>query len=161
MQPCCISKQNPRYLCNTMAKTAQDHKQPLSDYLGISSATICLIHCLATPVLMSMGVSVHDHAGHDHGWMMLLSHSWDFLFLGIGLFAVAFSARHTSNKSRKALLWGSYLFLVCAVMLEHVGPIFQYLTYGASLALIATHWSNIKAILRRREEEVECVSEGC
>lgn len=124
------------------------NRRQLSDYLGISSATICLIHCLAAPILMSMGVAVHDHEGHDHGWQMLLSHGWDFVFLGIGFVAVILSSRHMSSRPRKFLLWGSFAFLAAAILLEHVGPIFQYLVYASSVALILTHTANIKAILK-------------
>ena len=129
---------------------ASHHRKPLSDYLGISSATICLIHCLAAPVLMSMGIAVHDHEGHAHGWEILLSHGWDFVFLGIGLIAVILSSRHMNSRPRKFLLWGSFGFLTAAILLEEAGSIFQYLVYASSLALILTHTANIKAILRRQ-----------
>ncbi len=139
-------------------------KKPLSDYLGISSATICLLHCLASPILMSMGVAVHDHApGHDHGhgWEVLLSHSWDFLFLGIGLAAVWWSASHTHHRGRKLLLWVSFSFLAGAILLEQVGFLFQILTYAASILLISAHAANIRAIFQGRQSEVVCVDKAC
>lgn len=126
-------------------------RRTFSDYLGISSATVCLIHCLAAPVLMSMGISVHEHEGQAHGWGILLSHSWDFLFLGIGLIAVIFSSRHMENNIRKILLWSSFGFLTAAILFEHVGPMFQYLTYISSLALILMHSTNIMGLLQSKK----------
>ena len=141
-------------------------KKPLSDYLGISSATICLLHCLASPILMSMGVAVHNHTpGHDHhhghGWEVLLSHSWDFLFLGIGLVAVWWSARHTTHRGRKLLMWVSFGFLAGAILLEQLGPLFQFLTYVASVMLISAHAANIRAIFQGKQSEVVCLDEAC
>ncbi len=145
-----------------MRKPNSDKKRPISDYLGISSATVCLIHCLATPILMSLGISVHDHGhAHDHGWTMLLSHGWDFLFLGIGFLAVLWSANHTKHLGRKVLLWASFLFLAGAVLLEDHGATFQYFTYAASLVLIATHAANIRALFSGRQEDVVCVTDHC
>ena len=145
-----------------MSNSTPTQKRPLADYLGISSATICLIHCLATPILLSMGISVHEHhEGHEHGWMLLLAHGWDFVFLGFGFLAVFWSSRHTFHLGRKLLLWASFLFLAAAVLMEEHGATFQYLTYIASLALIATHAANIKAILTGRQEAVVCESAEC
>ncbi len=148
-----------------MSKSSQTPtSRPLADYLGISSATLCLIHCLATPVLMLMGVAVHGaHEGHDHshGWMVLLGHGWDFLFLGIGFLAVLWSTSHTHHLGRKILLWLSFVFLAGAILLEHMGPVFQYLTYLASLVLIFAHASNIKAILSNRNKTFVCMSDDC
>lgn len=131
----------------------------LADYLGISSATICLLHCLATPILVSMGVHVHAHEGHDHGWTLLLSHGWDFLFLGIGFLAVYWSSRHTFHPGRKALLWASFAFLAGAILLEHWGPMFQYLTYLASGLLIFAHIRNLRALVSGKQ--VVCTSGAC
>ncbi|MDP5169667.1 MAG: MerC domain-containing protein [Bacteroidia bacterium] len=145
-----------------MSKHTSSNPRPISDYLGISSATICLIHCLATPILMSMGVAVHEHEGHEHGWMLLLSHGWDFLFLGIGFAAVLWSSMRAASTSKKVLLWASYAFLVGAILMEHWGPLFQYLTYFASLLLISAHASNIKAILSgKHNDKFVCASDEC
>ena len=85
-----------------------------SDYIGIVSATICLIHCIAMPIFF--GVFMHSHGGHDH------SHhegfKVDYIFLLIGLVAIIFSTKHTDNKWIRAFLWISYLILVTSVIFE-------------------------------------------
>ncbi|MEL6675976.1 MAG: MerC domain-containing protein [Bacteroidota bacterium] len=122
-----------------------------SDWIGIFSAFLCLIHCLAGPVLIGLGAHVHVHetaAGtHEHA-SIWLSHSWDFLFLAIGLVAVWFSARHTSSSLLKVLLWAAYLFLAAMLMLEAYAEVFRYLAYAASLALIGAHILNLRTLIR-------------
>lgn len=116
-----------------------------SDYLGIASATICLIHCLAGPVVL--GATAHAHDGHAAHW--LADHRWDYFFLLLGLAAVWYSARHTAHRAMKVLLWLTYAFLAASILLETQAWIFRYLVYGASAGLIVAHLLNLRQMLRR------------
>ena len=116
-----------------------------SDYLGITSALICLLHCLAAPVLMGWGVLAHSHG--ENFW---LDHSWDYVFLGLGLIAVWFSSEHTHQKFLKVLLWITFGLLCGTVFLGHSYPVFQVLAFAASLGLIFAHLLNLKETLKRR-----------
>lgn len=129
-----------------------------ADYLGITSAFVCLLHCLATPVLLWAGTYAHAHPVHAHEsaepvtteawWHLLLHHGWDFLFLGLGLFAVWQAAKHASGPMR-GLLWAAFAFLAGAILLEHYAELFRYLAYGASLLLIGLHLYNLRDAFRR------------
>lgn len=129
-------------------------KEHLSDYIGIISAFLCLIHCLAGPILMSAGLVAHNHSHslggdeHLHGDHFLLHRGWDFVFLTIGLFAVIFSTRHTPTKWIKSLLWITFGFLAGAILLEEQAPFFQYLVYISSIALIVAHYANISQLIK-------------
>lgn len=128
-----------------------------SDYLGIISAIICLLHCLAGP--LTVGAAVHLHEHHDHSGHWYLDHRWDYFFLLLGFVAVWFSARHTQRRLMKGLLWFTYVALAGAILMESQAWIFQYLVYGASLALISVHVYNLRHLLRRQRQQ--CVSPTC
>jgi hypothetical protein len=131
-----------------------------ADYLGITSAFVCLLHCLATPVLLWAGTYAHAHPVHVHvhetaaagtheaWWHVFLHHGWDFLFLGLGLIAVWQAAKHASGPIR-GLLWAAFVFLAGAILLEHYADLFRYLAYGASVLLIGLHLYNLRHTFRR------------
>lgn len=124
-----------------------------ADYAGIIAAMVCLIHCLAAPLLL--GAAAHSHAtleGHAHHhadapWY--LHRAWDFVFLGIGLVAVWYSTRHSHQRWMKRLLWGTFGALAFSVLLEAQGEWFRYLVYAASLVLVSAHLLQLRQVSRR------------
>ena len=62
------------------------------DFLGISSATLCLIHCVLFPLLALIPVGI----SHNH-WI-------DLLFVMIGLYAVVKILKTNVQKYIKAIL---------------------------------------------------------
>ncbi len=123
-----------------------------ADYAGIIAAIICLIHCLAGPLIL--GVTAHNH-GHEHTaegpWY--LHRSWDFVFLGAGLLAVWQSSRHSQQRWMKSLLWITFGFLAGAVLLEEQGPWFRYLVYLSSLGLIVAHLFHLRRHLSPSDKD--------
>lgn len=69
--------------CNSSCESGESGKSPsrVLDLLGILAAVICLIHCLALPVVMTfLPTLIHAHHHHDHndsthiilaGWVLL------------------------------------------------------------------------------------------
>jgi len=115
-----------------------------SDYLGIISAVLCLIHCLLAPTLMGAYAHSHEAIHSNESGEFFLHHNWDYVFLGLGLLAVWLSSRHTSQLALKVLLWLTYGFLAASVLLEGQGELFQNLVYISSIALIMVHVLNIR-----------------
>lgn len=124
----------------------------LADYTGILAAFVCLLHCLAGPIVMGATVGAH---GHDHSadgpWY--LHRAWDFVFLGIGFLAVAYSARHTPRPWMKRLLWASFASLTAAILFETYGQVFRLLVYLFSVVLIGAHLYNLRNLWRRRPKQ--------
>ena len=106
-----------------------------ADIIGISSAVLCLIHCLLTPFLV---LFFHEYQ-HTHAhWLRL-----DYLFLLVGLFAVYHAVKHGVSPKIKAALWSSLGVLSVAIVLhEHIHWM-TYVAYTASFALISTHLVNL------------------
>lgn len=120
-----------------------------ADYAGIIAAVVCLIHCLAAPLMLGAAAHGHTHT-HEHvadgPWY--LHRGWDFVFLSIGLFAVWYSSRHSHRRWMNRLLWGSFGFLALSVLLEASGEIFRYLVYLSSLVLVTAHLLQLRQATR-------------
>jgi hypothetical protein len=126
-----------------------------SDLIGIVSATICLIHCIAVPLFFAY--YVHDQAStvRAFGPQVELQHAHyhlgsigffkvDYIFLIIGLIAIIFSSKHTANKWIRIGLWVSYFALAGSVLMEETSYFFQVTLYIASVALIGAHVVNLR-----------------
>lgn len=116
----------------------QEHKINInSDLIGISSSVLCIIHCLALPVLFVTGgfAGVDAHAAEGFHWM-------DMAFAGIALLAAFFTGRHTHRKYIRKLLTAGWLMFMAGVLLKGDG-ILHYLMHAGSLVLIATHVHNL------------------
>ena len=102
------------------------------DILGISSATVCLMHCLVFPLLTILPL------GLSHNPFI------DLLFASIGLFAI-FKIIKKSN------LWVSGIFVVSmaliwiSVLSELILDIHLDLIYFGGIGMIAGHLLNYKS----------------
>ncbi len=102
----------------------------LADYTGAINSGLCIIHCLLTPVLVVW-------LGHQ------AEHALEWLFLGISLVAVFFTARHTAIPALRAGLWVAFVVFAASILLGHDWPPAEYLAYGASGVLVVLHLINL------------------
>jgi chromate transport protein ChrA len=113
-----------------------------ADILGISASLLCMIHCLALPVMISLGYIFkfsddHDHV-HEH-W-----HWMDYFFVFLAIWAVYNAAKNTHSKRIKIALWIAVLFFSIAILLHDINPFMIVISIGASLALVIIHIINWK-----------------
>jgi chromate transport protein ChrA len=113
-----------------------------ADILGISASLLCMIHCLAFPVMISLGYIFkfsddHDHV-HEH-W-----HWMDYFFVFLAIWAVYNAAKNTHSKRIKIALWIAVLFFSIAILLHDINPFMIVISIGASLALVIIHIINWK-----------------
>ena len=118
MQPCCIYIIMKTYL--------------KSDWLGIASASLCVVHCLFTPFLIFL-------ATYFSWW-----HDVSYLFLLISFFAAYEASKHTDNKKALAIIWSSFVLLSVCVIFEDDYLILHEISYLASLGLIIGHIYNLR-----------------
>lgn len=124
-----------------------------SDYLGIASAFLCLIHCLAGPVFLSASAHLHAESAPASP---LLHPIWDYVFLIFGFVAVRYSSQHTPSRFLRTLLWVTYVFLAGSLLMEEASETFRYLVYVSSFALIIVHVINLRnMILTELEKQQE------
>ncbi|WP_194972481.1 MerC domain-containing protein [Aquiflexum lacus] len=113
-----------------------------ADILGISASLLCMIHCLAFPVMISLGYIFkfsddHDHV-HEH-W-----HWMDYFFVILAIWAVYNAAKNTHSKRIKIALWIGVLFFSIAILLHDLNPFMIVISIVASLALLIIHIINWK-----------------
>ncbi|MBI1222982.1 MAG: MerC family mercury resistance protein [Bacteroidetes bacterium] len=119
------------------SKMHHHEHNPKSDLLGMISSGLCLIHCLAGPVLVLLGYGFIE----PDGW-----HIWDVLFLLVSGWAV-YSV--TKGHSMKWIKWGlriSILVLSLSIFFSHELFLFTVLSWMAAISLVVFHFFNFRHI---------------
>ena len=137
-----------------------NYLRPKSDIIGAIASVLCLIHCLATPLLfvVQSGMEHHDDHGHHHGhgadWWAFL----DVALIAIGLLAIYRTSKTTSLKWLRAALYTFWSILVLIILNEklHVVHVPHEVIYIPTLALAGLHIYNYRYC--ECEEEACCAS---
>lgn len=121
-----------------------------SDSIGAMASSLCLLHCIATPLLFAIQpISIHTEV--TPVWWKSL----DYIFLLFSFFAVFRSTKSSSKIWMKYALWISWIILTLAILNEkmellHLG---ELLIYIPAIALVFLHLYNSKYC--------QCVDENC
>lgn len=113
-----------------------------SDNIGAIASTLCLIHCIATPLLfIAQSCSVTCCSSSPDWWRSL-----DFLFLIISFFSVHQSTQNTTKNWIKPALWVSFISLFIVVINERINLVHmnENILYLPALSLITLHLYNKK-----------------
>lgn len=108
-----------------------------ADYIGITGSVLCIIHCVATPILL-LTTTLLTHNSLRLGFLSL-----DYVFIGVNILAVWSASRHTSRKLATAL-WCFLTLFAAALLFEDLHEKVKYVAYVASLGLVITHLANIR-----------------
>ncbi len=121
------------------------------DTFGAIASTLCILHCIATPLLFI----AHTCAEHGCASAPVWWRSLDYFFLCISFVAVYRTTQTTSKKFMKSLLWLSWTTLFLAVINEK----FEFLhlpessTYVPAITLVVLHLYN--------QKYCQCKTENC
>ncbi|WP_341227269.1 MerC domain-containing protein [uncultured Arcticibacterium sp.] len=102
------------------------------DYIGIASASLCVIHCLFTPVLILI-------ASNFSWW-----HEVAYFFLLISFISAFQANKPSSSKTALWFIWSSLILLTLSIIFEDYHHSLHKLGYVASLGLIIGHIINIR-----------------
>lgn len=108
-----------------------------SDYIGMVSAILCLIHCIILPVIFALRAVDFEHDVEGH-------FKWDYLFLALSFYAVYHSAKHSPSPLIKMLFWANFSVLTLCIFLENISEAFEYMIILASIGLVVVHFINIR-----------------
>lgn len=103
-----------------------------TDLLGVFSAGLCTVHCLAAPLLLALFSTT--------GWF----HIATYFFLAISIYAAYTSTRNTQSKLSKSLIFSGLALLFVAIIFEDYVHWFHELSYVASAGLILGHILNMR-----------------
>ena len=116
--------------------------QSNSDYIGSISSTLCLVHCMATPVLFVIQAGHADCSNLGPLWWS----SIDYIFLVISALAVFQSARNTSSKLMPSVLFSFWVLLALGVLIHgffHLA-FFEVIKWVGAIGLVVFHLINVK-----------------
>ena len=110
--------------------------------MGAFASGLCIIHCLATPLIFVAQACSISCCADAPGWWVWM----DYGFLFIAALAIRMSMRNTTSQ------WVKFGFIACWVSLatlivgktEFSWSIPQYMVYLPALGLIAVHVVNLK-----------------
>ena len=125
--------------------------QKNSDLIGAVASGLCLIHCLATPILfIAKACSAHCCADTPMWWKAI-----DYLFLVISFIAIYSATQKTSKYWIKPALWIAWSFLFFVIINEHFRwlILIDEIIYVPAILLVILHLYNIKFC--------KCVEDKC
>lgn len=113
-----------------------------ADSIGVISSTLCLIHCVATPLVFMAQTSLLACCSTTPAWWKFL----DYVFLLISFLAVYRSANTTASRWIKPALWLSWCFLFFVIINEKTAwvPLNESFIYLPTISLIGLHLYNRK-----------------
>jgi hypothetical protein len=119
-------------------------KSPIQniDIYGIIVCTLCVLHCIATPLIFISVAASNDNKISP----LFLWKNLDYLFLVISLFIVYNSAKNTIKPIMKYLLGISWLILFLVITNEKICVLHlpELVTYVTSLNLAVIHLYNYR-----------------
>ena len=120
-----------------------------SDLIGALAGSMCLAHCIVTPLIFVMQPIAVQSNTVPLWWKNI-----DYLFLLISLFAVYFTSKNTQKSTLKNALWVSWGILSLAILNEkfELYPLPELSVYIPAVALIVLHIYGINNSSKSRTE---------
>ena len=109
-------------------------KYSKADMVGIFASSICIVHCVLTPVVAIIFSEVIKEK-----YELL-----NYIFLFISLISVVMSIKSTKHLLIRGFLIYFWIQLSLGLLFEDRNIIFNILMYFAAIGLIATHVINIR-----------------
>ena len=113
-----------------------------SDFFGILTCSMCLVHCISTPLILISFSSLNTKLSMFYSWWSNL----DYIFLIISFFMVYISVQTSRIKRMKLFFWLSWFFLFLVIINEKT-ELFEFsenLAYLATTGLFLLHLFNLK-----------------
>ncbi len=107
-----------------------------SDTCGMVNSALCVVHCLAMPVLLSAGASFLTHP--------LL----ELTFIVLAAWAVHSAIGSSTPAYIRVLLWSMWIVFASSLLLEDVHEAFGWIGLGASVGLVVGHVINLRNRIR-------------
>jgi hypothetical protein len=111
------------------------------DKFGICASTLCLIHCIATPIIILLFPSIDSFLGNTH----IVHEIFAVIVISLVVIAVYPQCRKHGHKDIIAFaVIGSALIITAIFMFEENITLHYILTIAGSISLITAHVKNMK-----------------
>ena len=113
-----------------------------SDFFGVLTCSLCLIHCISTPLIIISFSSIQSELSMTYSWWK----NFDYVLILISFFMVYISTQITKVVSMKYLFWFSWGTLFLLIINEKTDSFkfSEYITYIATSLLAFLHLFNLK-----------------
>lgn len=112
-----------------MIKTTKINK---ADIIGILSSSICIVHCVATPLLIAYGIG------------FMTNPKFKYLFLIISFVSIFKASENVKHPQIALLLWFSFLGFLFSNLFHEEFHWLDYFEYFFAGLIITGHILNIK-----------------
>ena len=102
------------------------------DLIGILSSSICLVHCVATPLLIAFGAG------------FITNPFFKYLFLIISFVSIFKATENITSKKISLLLWISFWGFLFSTLFQEEYEWLHYSGYLFAILIIIGHILNIK-----------------
>lgn len=114
------------------------------DIIGALASSLCLVHCLLTPVLFIVKActsSTSCCADAPIWWQVI-----DYFFIVVSFIAIYYATKNSSVKWVQFVLWCSWLLLLIVIVSEslEIGLFPKSFIYFPALAIVGLHFYNLK-----------------
>jgi hypothetical protein len=103
-----------------------------ADLIGILSSSICLLHCLATPLLIAFGAG------------FITNPFFKYLFLIISFVSIFKATENITSKKTSLLLWISFWGFLFSTLFQEEYEWLHYSGYLFAILIIIGHILSIK-----------------
>ncbi len=103
-----------------------------ADLIGILSSSICLVHCIATPLLIAFGAG------------FITNPFFKYLFLIISFVSIFKSTENITSKKISLLLWVSFWGFLFSTLFQEEYEWLHYSGYLFAILIIIGHVLNLK-----------------
>ena len=107
-----------------------------ADKLGVISAFLCIIYCLAVPTLLTLGIG------------FLSNPIIAFLFIIIAFISIYRATNRKFTEGNSIFLYVAFVGFVISILLEERGEIFEYGMFVFSISIILGHIYNMRNCLK-------------
>ena len=116
--------------------------QRKSDLLGAAASGLCMIHCMATPLIFISKACTATCCASAPLWWQLV----DYLFLVISLVAIYYASKNSTNTYVKVGLYTSWVLLLGTILCERflLGVVPASVVYIPALFIVILHIYNHK-----------------
>lgn len=102
------------------------------DVIGIVSSSLCLVHCLAMPILIATGIG-------------FLAYEWlTYVFLLVSFLSIYKASKNLKSLFIGGLLWFSFFGLLLSTFFHDLNEWVHYLNYFFALTIVLGHILNMK-----------------
>lgn len=127
-------------------------KHRWTHYLGVSASLLCLVHCLAAPVLLVVLPALTAWELHD------VDAIWEYVFVGLSIVSIyTIVQMHRTHKKYSPALpvaFSGALLLSIALFLDH--SVAVYIFPLGSILILAAHILNLKYCSSHANCHKEC-----